>query len=264
MTHRLEVRSARAAHRRSDTPLLFVHGAWLGSWVWDEQVLPYVTAQGYDAYAVDLRGHGHSDGRRHLRWTRVRDYVRDVALVAGELGPGTVPIGYSMGGFVVQKYLEAHRPPAAALVASVPPTGVLPLTLRIARTRPRDFLRTTATLSLYPLVEDPAQVHALMFTPELDPATAASYQRRLQDESYLAFLDMLALDLVRPRRIATPLLVVGAQRDELFPEPAVRATAAAYGTTAVSIPGAAHGLMLETHWRALADTLLDWLRPRVG
>ncbi|MEZ5194020.1 MAG: alpha/beta hydrolase [Nocardioides sp.] len=263
MTHRLEVRSARAAHRRSDTPLLFVHGAWLGSWVWDEQVLPYVAAQGYDAYAVvSLRGHGAATGR-HAGGPQYTDYVRDVALVAGELGPGTVadrllhgwlrgaevPRGPPPAGGGIGRFGPAHRGAPADAAHRPDPT--------------RDFLEPPATLSLYPLVEDPAQVHALMFTPELDPATAASYQRRLQDESYLAFLDMLALDLVRPRQITPgPLLVVRAQRDELFPEPAVRATAAAYGTTAVSIPGRPRPHAGDP--LASAGTLLDWLRPRVG
>lgn len=264
MTHRLEVRTARAGDRRSDTPLLFVHGAWCGAWIWTEHLLDHVADQGFDAYALDLRGHGHSDGHRHLRWTRIRDYVADVARVAAELGPDTVPIGYSMGGFVVQKYLERHRPPAAALVASVPPRGVLPLTLRIARTRPRDFARANASMSLYPLVDDLDHTREMLFTPELDEQTALGFQRRLQDESYLAFLDMLALDLVRPSRVGSPLLVIGAERDELFPPDAVHATAAAYGTTPVVIEGAAHGLMLERHWRPLVDALLDWLRPRVG
>jgi alpha-beta hydrolase superfamily lysophospholipase len=42
-----------------------------------------------------------------------------------------VLIAHSLGGFVVQRYLENHDAPAAVLVASVPPQGVLGLAMRI-------------------------------------------------------------------------------------------------------------------------------------
>lgn len=67
------------------TKLLFVHGAWHGTWCWEEHFLDYFTARGYRAYALDLRGHGRSDGRERLRWRRIPDYVEDVKRVADEL-----------------------------------------------------------------------------------------------------------------------------------------------------------------------------------
>jgi len=70
---------------------------------------------------------------------RIADYVEDVAQVVGQLPEVPVIVGHSMGGLVVQKYLEKYIAPAAVLLASVPVKGVLRTTLRIALRHPRRF-----------------------------------------------------------------------------------------------------------------------------
>src|SRR5882757_2285721 len=102
-------------------PLLFVHGANHAAWCWDEHFLEFFADKGYRALAVSLRGHGRSPTSKPLRKCSVADYVDDVASVADTLDTGPVIIGHSMGGFVVQKYLESHDAPAGVLLASFPP-----------------------------------------------------------------------------------------------------------------------------------------------
>ena len=99
----------------------------------------------------------------------------------------------------------------------------------------------------------------------MDEVTSLGYTARLQDESYLAFLDMLLLDLPKPKRVSTEVLVLGGERDTIFPPPEVHATAKAYGTTAVMFDGA-HDLMLEPVWPEVAEPIGDWLsrEPRGG
>lgn len=146
------------------TPLLFVHGAWHGAWCWVEHFLDYFAQRGFAVHAVSLRGHGASEGRDRLRWTRLAEYVEDVAQIAGQLPSPLVVIGHSMGGGVVQKYLENHPAPAGVLLASMPPAGVLATTLRIARRHPLEFIRVNLQLSLYPLVSTPALVRDAFFS----------------------------------------------------------------------------------------------------
>ena len=38
-------------------PVILIHGAWQGSWVW-ARLTPYLHAAGFDAHAVDLPGNG--------------------------------------------------------------------------------------------------------------------------------------------------------------------------------------------------------------
>jgi pimeloyl-ACP methyl ester carboxylesterase len=104
------------------TPLLFVHGMFVGAWCWDEFFLPFFSENGYRAVALSLRGHAGSEGQPGIGWYSIDDYVKDVEQVASQLRTPPVIIGCSMGGFITQKYLETHDAPAAVLLVSAPPT----------------------------------------------------------------------------------------------------------------------------------------------
>ena len=89
----------------------------------------FFAERGFDSYALSLRGHGASGGGRWLRWTSVADVadvadVDDVERVAADLPRQPIVSGHSLGGFVVQKYLERHDPPAAVVVAPAPARGM--------------------------------------------------------------------------------------------------------------------------------------------
>jgi alpha-beta hydrolase superfamily lysophospholipase len=241
---------------------LFVHGSWHGAWCWEEHFLDWFAERGFVVAALDLRGHGSSPARGWFKTRRMRHYVADVAEVAATFDTPPIVVGHSMGGMVVQKYLEKHGAPAAVLLASGPPRGVIGVTLRVARRHPLTFLRANATWSLYPLVEDPDDARELFFGRGTDEVTTLGYTSRLQDESYFAFLDMLVLDLPKPKRVSTKVLVLGGDQDTIFPPPDVHRTATAYGTEAVMFDGA-HDLMLEPCWPQVAETIADWIRSRV-
>ena len=84
----------------------------------------------------------------------------------------------------------------------------------------------------------------------------------MQDESYRAFLDMVALDLPKPAKVKTPLLVLGVARDNMLRPGEIETTARAYNTQAEIISDVAHNSMLETRWQAVAERILAWLKER--
>lgn len=242
------------------TPLLFIHGAWHAAWRWDEHFLDYFATRGYRAVAVSLRGHGGSTARKSLRWIGIQDYVDDIAAAAGQLPRPPVVIGHSMGGFAVQHYLERHTPAGAVLVAAMPPSGVLGVTMRIARGYPREFVKVNTALRLGPLVEKPQLVKDLFFSPGMPDALVNSYYERVQDESYRVFLDMLVLELVRTKRVnRVPMLVLGAERDAIVTPREIRRTAAVYGAPVQIFEGMAHDMMLEPGWSVVAERIDGWL-----
>lgn len=259
---KLEIISKYPSDPTHSTPLLFVHGAWHAAWCWDVHFLDYFAQHGFAAHAVSLRGHGNSEGRDNLRWTRIADYVEDVAKAAQRLPSPPVVIGHSMGGLVVQKYLEDYPAPAAVLLASVPPAGVLATVLRIAGRHPVALMKVNLTFSLFPLVATPCLAREAFFSESLADEQVLSYSKRLQDESYLGFLDMLAFNLPKPRRVKTPLLVLGAALDTIFNPREVEATARAYNTKAEIFADVAHDVMLESRWQAVAERILVWLKER--
>jgi pimeloyl-ACP methyl ester carboxylesterase len=241
------------------TPLLFVHGAWHGAWCWQEHFLPYFAQHGYRSYAIGLRGHGKSDGGDRLRWTGIRHYVADVVEKVNQFERPPVLIGHSMGGLVVQKYLESYQVPAAILLASVPPSGVFRTTLSIARRHPLPFFKANLTLQLYPIIGTQELTREAFFSNTMSKEQVDVYFAHIQNESYRAFIDMIALSLPHPQRVKTPLLVMGGGRDTIFTPKEVKATARAYHTQAEIFPNMAHDMMLEDGWQVVANRMLAWL-----
>ncbi|MEO8743680.1 MAG: alpha/beta fold hydrolase [Candidatus Dormiibacterota bacterium] len=247
----------------SRIPLLFVHGMWIGPWCWEEHFAPWFRDHGYTVETVALRRHDqrHSPG---LRTTRIREYVDDVIAAAEKMPSPPVVIGHSMGGFVTQLYLQQHTAPAAVLVASVPPRGILAPTFRTAARHPLRLAAAGATMSLYRNVSTPRRARETFFSPGLSDELVRQYQARMTDESFFALIDMMFF--VRPRIEEvkrTPLLVLGADRDSGISRAEVAATAKAYEAELETFPGA-HALMLEPGWAKVAERIDTFVRSKVG
>jgi pimeloyl-ACP methyl ester carboxylesterase len=258
---KLEVISKYPPERTHSTPLLFVHGAWHGAWCW-ENFLPYFAEQGFEVHALSLRGHGNSEGRDGIRWHSTSGYVADVTQVVNRLSPTPVLIGHSMGGYVVQKYLETHSAPAGVLLASIPTVGLLGMLLRMLRRHPVSTLKALLLLNPWYFVSTPALAKDYLFSDDYPDEKFLAYYPYIQPESFRMALEAALLKLPRPRKIKTPLLVLGAERDRVFSPAEQRRTARAYKTEAILYPDMAHDMMLERGWESLADQILKWLSAR--
>ncbi len=260
---KLEILQQTPKGKPKPTPLLFVHGKWHGAWCWAEHFLPYFAERGYACAALSLRGHAGSEGRERLRWTSIAEYVADVEQAAREMGAPPIVIGHSMGGFITQKYLERHaETPAAVLLTSIPPGGLWPTTFLLLRRHPLVVLKVLTTLSLYPTIETPALARWALFGKDMPDEQVAAYHRQMGDESFRAYLDELGLNLVHPKRVRTPLLVIGAQEDQVITPRMVQKTARAYGVQPVIFPHIAHDVMLESGWDRVAARIAEWLQER--
>jgi pimeloyl-ACP methyl ester carboxylesterase len=255
----LEVITHKPVSVTHSVPILFVHGMWHGAWCWAEHFLPYFSQKGYAAYALSLCGHGGSEGHNRLRWFSLDDYVSDVLEVAARFETPPILVGHSMGGMIVQKYLESHKAAAAVFMASVPPGGIIPATMKIFLRHPWLVLKANLTLSLLPVVATPRLAQELFFSPDMPEEKVMTHFERLQDESYRVYLDMLGLNLPQSGVINAPLLVLGAENDRILSANEVVATARRYGVESEFFPGIAHNMMLENGWQKVADRILVWL-----
>lgn len=264
----LEVlRCAPAAPRPGRPPLLFVHGAYAGAWCWQEHFLPWFAAAGWDCHAPSLSGHGGSHRRDELDRCSIDDYVNDVVAVAATLPAPPVLIGHSMGGFVVQKYLERHPAPAAALLCAVPPQGLAGSAISMFFGRPGLLLDLNRLMSGGRVALD--SLRAALFAQPLAPADLLRYYRLAQPESHRAIWDMSLFNLPHVSRVlaglprgGADLLVLGTAHDAIIPPAQVEMTARSYGVAATILPDLGHGLMLEAGWRDAAQAILDWLTSR--
>lgn len=263
----LEVIDKGSLSKSHAAPLLFVHGGQHAAWCWDEHFLDFFAAKGYRAVAVSLRGHGTSSKSKPPRACSITDYVADVRTVADNLPQTAVVIGHSLGGFVVQKYLESHAAPAAVLVASAPPQGAAAALVRNAvallrNTTQHPWLTVRSRLTGQPLPDfnELERVRAMFFSPHTPESWVVRCAERLQNEpSGRWVLDMVFLNLPKPRRVSTPLLVLGAQCDRSVTPQEVHATARAYRTQAEIFPDMGHDMMLEPGWVAAAQRIHTWL-----
>ena len=188
----LEVIDKGCVSQTHPVPLLFVHGAWHAAWCWDEYFLSFFADKGYRALAVSFRGHGSSPTPKPLRTCSLADYVEDVSTVADSLPTRPVVIGHSMGGFIVQKYLESHDAPAGVLMASMPPQGYLGSGLRWMRRHPWHFTKTVITGKSLAYVNTPQLARERFFSAQTPEAHVLDYATRLQEESARAGFDGLA------------------------------------------------------------------------
>ena len=86
-----------------------------------------------------------------------------------------------------------------------------------------------------------------------------AYAARLQDESFRAYIDAMILNLPRPKRVATPMLVLGASDDAFFSPGEVKRTGQAYHAQTEIFPNMAHNMMLESRWQTVANRISGWL-----
>ena len=249
------------------TPLLFVHGSFSDARVWDVNFLPYFAHRGYEAHAVSLRGHGLSEGHDHLHTWRLADYVDDLDKAVQGMSRPPLLIGHSMGGMVIQKYLEDHTGIAGmALMASVPPQGLLPTNLHMAMRHPIRFQQMLLFAILGPRYGNLEMMRGLLFSKDTPLAKLQEYFDLVQAESQRVAMDMMWFNPLRlkPGQLWLPLLVMGAENDVFVSPAMVRETARFYRTEAQILPNMAHAMMLEMNWREAADVLLDWLERMVG
>ena len=258
----LEVIDKGSVTEAHPVPLLFVHGSWHAAWCWEEKFLGFFAERGYRAVALSLRNHGNS-GKANPRTCSVADLAGDVASVAQDLPSDPVVVGHSMGGLVLQKYLETRSAPAGVLLASMPVSGASRALLRIMGRHPLRFATAMLTGKSLRAVNTPEAARENFYSASSSEADVARYAALL-DEEYVGrqLFDLTLLSLPKPRRVTTPLLVLGAESDACFSQDEVRKTARAYGTEAVFFPNMGHNMMLEPEWQAVAETIDGWLVDR--
>ncbi len=197
-----------------------------------------------------------------MRFTKISDYVADVKQVIDQMDKKPILVGHSMGGLITQKYLEKYEAPLGILLASVPPSGVIKTTLKVAFRFPLAFLKANLIWKLGPIMDSPKRAKWLLYTDEIGEEKFEKYFALTQDESYFAYWGMMLTSLPKPKKVKTPMLVMGAEKDRLFTIKQIKATAKAYNTEAILFPNLAHMMMLEDGWQDVADSMIQWISEK--
>ena len=254
----LEVYSCLPAKKSTHPPVLFIHGAFAGAWMWTETFMPFLAEAGFACYAVSLRGHGGSHGREQINGYSIADYVDDVKTIVDWLDETPVLVGHSMGGFIAQKFLEHHEVPGVALVCSVPPQGLIASQFHLMFQKPQLFMDLNQIMSGD--YTDANTLRETLFAGEVDEAMLAAWVSRMQSESQRALWDMSMFSLPNPHAMhRPPMLILGAEHDMLVPAFLVQTTAHTYGLPVHIFRGMGHAVTHEKEWPLVAAMLRDWL-----
>ena len=244
-------------------PLLFIHGAWHGAWCWKKNYLPYFAERGYRAYALNLRGHGAGNGKQVINNSSIADYVEEVSAMVGQIKDKPVLIGHSMGGAIVQKYIEFNQEKirGVVLMASAPSDGLsLLILLRWCVNFPKSMFYLLLLNRGKKLTENELNiVSKCFFSPNMDEKKKKLYTSFFVPESNRVIREICKRLVATPKQIKIPLLIMGAENDLLMPTKYIKEAAKEYLCDPFIHKGMSHDMMLDPAWEDSAARILDFL-----
>lgn len=255
-------------------PVMFIHGLWLHASSWDPWLEVFSEA-GYSATAPGWPGDGATvaetredpDALGNQGIEEVADHYK--ALI-DTLGAKPVVIGHSFGGMIAEKLLGDDYAAAAIGIDAAQIKGVLPL--------PLSSLRSTL-----PVFKNPANRHRAVsltaddFRYSFGNAVSAEESDALYDRWTIPAPGRPLFEAATanfsstsPAKVDTdndhrgPLLLVMGGQDHTVPEAITKATLKQYRhSTAVTdlkeFADRGHSLTIDSGWREVAQTCLDWL-----
>lgn len=228
-------------------------------------VIDALTGAGFEVHALDLRGHGRSEGvRGHV--LRFQDYLDDLDLFLAELPEAPLPlylVGHSLGGLLSLRYV-LHRPDAfAALAVSSPflhPAADVPWlreAVANATSHLAPTLLTKSPVDARGLSHDPAIVEAYIADPLVFKTINARWffqVREAQEEV-----------LERAGEIRLPVLLLLGSADPIAQPERGRQVFERLGSqdkTLKVYDGFLHEVFNETGRERVIGDLVEWLGVR--
>ncbi len=248
--NRLFVEASRPEMATGCPPIVFVGGAFDGSWICRQQ-LDYWASRGRPAYALNPRGYYRSRALGIARLTHL-DYLDDILVVRRRFHlEDAVYAGYSMGGLLVQKLAEHHGARALVLYDSDWPREVG----RMLGERPPVPVRLPPVMNFWP---SRAIVEEMMGRPvgpgEFNELLALFKQSYLSGGAYRELeLERIEIDAAR---VTCPVLTVSiSARDR-----AQAALARYYGASRLIFEGYSHGSILISRFHGpITRRVTEWM-----
>jgi alpha-beta hydrolase superfamily lysophospholipase len=242
--------------QRQPRPLLLVHGAWHAAWCYDLWVESFA-ALGYETHTFSMPAHGKSAAVPHINLLGLKDYVSALTEIIDAIQPTPYVVAHSLGGFVLQHYLQAHTLPAAVLLCTLPYFGAVPFYLRYFRRHPLRYLAAALTGNLRMMVNQSSLVREYLISDDAALSAEQLVSRFDQESLRVAIECMLPIRRVSHK---TPLMVIAAQQDGIFTIDEQKRVAQKYGSELLIFPDQNHDLMIERSREQVADSIHRWLQ----
>ncbi len=241
-------------------PILFVHGSFCSAPIWRYRFMPFFSEHGHDCYAVSLRGHGKSGGEWPLHFYSLANYVEDLQEAIDYIGETPVLVGHSLGGMVVQKYIEDSEVAGVILLNSLPPSGAFSSMIHMMTASPELYWALNQALIFSTDLMSFDALKKMLVTDDTHPASLAEVHSLFQPESMRALNDITFLDIPRQQALpGFPIAVMGGDADVMIPVTALKETARFHDADLEIIPGAPHAVMLDRRWKMVAERMRSWM-----
>jgi alpha-beta hydrolase superfamily lysophospholipase len=227
--------------------------------------MDYFAELGYHVFALNLRGHGGSAIKGSLKFAKFKDYSDDLeqAVERVETAQGKKPIlvGHSLGGMLIQKYIETETVPAAVLISTPTAKSLRQATRKMFWRQPGAVAGAFLTFDTDKIYHRRSIIRSAFFTASLNETSAEEFCRRIesQPESTRVFLDILRIKFRTPA-VRSPMLLIGGGQDNNLKRQTFYDNAAIYGLEPVILEDMPHDMMLEENWQNAADLIADWLK----
>lgn len=268
----LEVVYAKAEESSADEKkgsIVFVHGVCHGAWCW-KNFLTYFADRGYNCFAFSLRGHGESKGNWSKPY-RLKDYVEDVQKVVEhcieKTGDNPFLLGHSMGGAIVQNYIDKNSECVSGAILFAPVTaGGMGWKSIFKTAASRNGRCTLATIwgkanknlkesNFFVAIGEKGNYQCRI----TDAKELQEYDEKLCAESFRAMFGLAKYDLEND--IEIPVFVIGSSADAYFPSDSLNTTAGFYKTEPFILDNLCHDMMLDPDWeKTVARAVLEFLK----
>lgn len=253
--------------------ILFIHGMWSGSWVWDKYT-DFFTQKGYDCDAYTLAYHNVSPNDqpdKHLGTISLLDYAEELeTYIRKNYDSNPILIGHSMGGLLAQILGARCMANRLVLVAPGAPAGVPSLTFSAFRSifwaftkwgfwrKPHRPPFRTVVYFLLNLV--PPEEHKDVYNQLVYESGRALW------EVGFPFLDQAKAAYVDESKIDCPVLIISGKDDRIASALVIKKIAYKYKRIATykNYENHTHWLISEPGWKIIADDIDNWLRLKPG
>ena len=269
-----EAEQVATANESGRQPVVFIHGLWLlhSSWdawrqLFEEKGFATVAIDWPDDPADYAQAHAHPEVFAKKSVGQVADHAAEVI---GGLKRKPIVIGHSFGGLLAQIVAGRGLSLATVAIDPAPSRGVLPLPF-------------SALKASFPVLGNPANYGKAVtltfdqFRYGFANAVSEEEAHRLYETFHVPapgrplfqaatanvdFTTEAKADKANPDR--GPMLIVSGEKDNIVPWKLSNAAFKGQRknpspTEIVEIPGVGHSLVIDSHWREVADAALTFV-----
>lgn len=253
-----------ASGPRKNMSMLFVPGLYHGAWAFSDGLMPFFAKKGFDVYSYSPRGHGKSAGRDLVANARFDDFLADLCQAASRISGPLVLVGHSMGGMLVERYLEFNEAAGAILLCGPSGQDLKDTSFTVLENFFWPTLKFVLTGNPDHLYHDRRSCRGLLFGGEHSENVDKALDHICSQPQSRKVMKDLMVFKAGPAKAACPTLLIGAEADISIPEGSLENRAKNRWYDCKMYEGRPHEIFITQGWEEVAEDMGHWLNAKFG